>query len=337
LISEIWIVKIKIAQFTQLCYFCCSGYDFVLTFKFKDQLLKFPHAFSRQVCDWIGSVGMKWELVQNDEAIFQSVAISTDSKVRLILKLIDLENWQYSETSKPEFLQYSLEQSSFRARGIQCVVLWEDLWLFKRSMVISRLSALLGISHRIPGRLTAVRRIDKNTATVFLEANHLQGSVSSKIRYGLYLPARYYRVLNQEDKMSQSEPELLVAVATFSHPRIFRYDETSYRSYELIRFCNVLNTTVVGGMAKLLKAFQNDFNPGDIMTYADLEWSDGAGYRKLDFKPVSDKAPIWFWLDTETLVRRSKRAAIAVQAMELEVCNQGSRKFVKRFDVKESE
>eukprot|EP01034_Spumella_vulgaris_P038238 gene38238-47211_t len=33
------------------------------------------------------------------------------------------------------------------------------------------------------------------------------------------------------------------------------------------------------------------------MTYADLEWSDGASYRRLGFEAISDKDPVRFWLD----------------------------------------
>jgi len=231
-----------------------------------------------------------------------------------------------------EALSYKVVQSKIRLTGILSVVLWEDVWQARKEIVKSRLEALLGISQRIPGRLTVVRRIDKQTASGFLNKNHLQGSVSSKTQYGLYLPKKYYRVLNQEVFKSLPVEELLVAVATFSHPRIFRRDEESYRSYEMIRFANLVCSTVVGGVNKLISAFVSDFHPGDLMTYADLEWSEGTSYARLGFESISDTGPIGFWLDPVSLNRVSKKTSGSTVGNQVSVFNLGSRKFVRAFN-----
>lgn len=46
---------------------------------------------------------------------------------------------------------------------------------------------------------------------------------------------------------------------------------------------------VDGGMGKLLKAFIDDVEPDDVMSYADASWSDGDVYRKLGFSQEEDK------------------------------------------------
>ena len=63
-----------------------------------------------------------------------------------------------------------------RHSGISAIVLWEDSWVKKMEIVKSRILSILGYLHRIPGRLTKVRRIDKSTAISFLESNHLQAA-----------------------------------------------------------------------------------------------------------------------------------------------------------------
>jgi hypothetical protein len=59
-------------------------------------------------------------------------------------------------------------------------------------------------------------------------------------------------------------------------------------SYELYRFCNELNTSVIGGASKLLKHFINTYQPKEIISYADRRWSKGNLYEKLGFKFVSN-------------------------------------------------
>ena len=51
-------------------------------------------------------------------------------------------------------------------------------------------------------------------------------------------------------------------------------------------------------MGKLLKAFIEDVHPDDVMTYADLEWSEGKVYQRLGFVLEGVKAPVTFSVDT---------------------------------------
>ena len=53
--------------------------------------------------------------------------------------------------------------------------------------------------------------------------------------------------------------------------------------YELLRFCNKLNTNVVGGAGKLLKFFIDKYKPSKIISYCDRRWSNGNLYEKNRF------------------------------------------------------
>lgn len=132
--------------------------------------------------------------------------------------------------------------------------------------------------------------------------------------------------------------EWLVAVATFSHPRTFLRKERPHRSYELVRFCNLKNTTVVGGLDKLLKHFVREHQPDDLMTYVDLEWSTGYSYQKLGFVLQNDTQPLEFWVDSLSYQRyyphRLPQFVTEENAPTLgyiKVQNAGSRKFVREF------
>ncbi|WP_428661528.1 hypothetical protein [Runella sp.] len=192
-------------------------------------------------------------------------------------------------------------------KDIKVIHLWEDVWRTKKNVVTSRLRALLGQTYRIPARLTQVRRIDKPTLDWFLSINHLQGSTTAKYKYGLFLPQRYFRVLEKwqhKPELSLSASELLVAVASFSGGKNILRAEKTYRSFELIRFANVLDATVVGGLNKLLSAFIKEVQPDDIMTYADRDWSTGQSYERLGFERIGITPPQEFWVNPATFERK---------------------------------
>jgi hypothetical protein len=67
-------------------------------------------------------------------------------------------------------------------------------------------------------------------------------------------------------------------------------------SYELLRFCNKLNTNVIGGADKLLKHFIKTYKPIEIISYADKRWSKGDLYEKLGFKFIHDSKPNYWYL-----------------------------------------
>ncbi|NIJ54185.1 hypothetical protein [Dyadobacter arcticus] len=253
----------------------------------------------------------------------------------LVLILVRLDDWR-KHGSLAELSKCFEEVANQRNVGNKCALLWEDCWSNKQRIVQSRLMFLLGVSQRIPGRLTTARRIDLNIASRFLENNHLNGAITSKFKFGLFLPRRYFRVLQSGFEIDEEAEELLVAAATFSYPRIFQQEGKDYKSYELIRSASLLHTNVVGGLDKLMHAFINDRHPGDIMTYADLEWSGGESYSKLGFEVRGIKQPEPFLLDDETMTR-SSRSDGSTNTFPLTkpytlIYNMGSIKYVKVMD-----
>lgn len=254
----------------------------------------------------------------------------------VILHLIDAQTYASSPAVSPLFFQRLSDYCT--ANGWRLIHLWEDVWRQKPAVVLSRLSALAGLSERIPARLTRVRRIDRPTTERFLDANHLQVAVQSKYKYGLFLPNRYFRVLSPayQQQLPPDLPELLVAVATFAHPRQVKRLDTVYRSMEMVRFANLLNCTVVGGLDKLIKTVVINQQPDDLMTYADRDWSDGRSYEKLHFTRVELTEPQAFWLRPGEWIRYYPHrlpAGLTEADMAangyLTIYNSGSLKFIK--------
>jgi hypothetical protein len=285
------------------------------------------------------------EVEKDSNVFFTTVTASLGERSPFCLILVSLYDWRNSGASESEAQKILDAMLRERQKSVITVVLWEDYWLSRKPIVISRLTAMQGFGVKIPARLTQVRRTDNAQTNAFLDKNHLNGPTSSKFRYGLYLPSRYYRILPEDFQFDESAEELLVAVATFSNARIFTQQNAPFRSHELIRFASLLHTNVVGAFDKLLHAFIREKQPDDIMTYADREWSEGASYAKLGFERRDVSPPAKVFLDTTDLSRHTvkRHASMSSESADispveyLTVYNMGSIKFVRTIKHFENE
>ena len=76
-------------------------------------------------------------------------------------------------------------------------------------------------------------------------------------------------------------------------------EDRTIRSYEWIRYASLPVLRISGGMGKILKTFIEEVQPDDIMSYADLEWSEGTVYEQLGFTLEGKKDPVLFGIDSE--------------------------------------
>ena len=199
-------------------------------------------------------------------------------------------------------------QQLYLIEGIKLIHLWEDVWFNKSNQVLGRIASILGLNKRIHGRKTIVQKIDKSIAQPFLNQNHLQGFVSSRHKFGLF------------------EKDELVAVGTFSALRKMNYEE-NYKSAELIRFAVKSGYSVIGGLSKLITHFSALYNPDDIMTYADRDWSAGEVYQKLNFIQTDLLNPQFFSLD----INRNRIIIKENSLSSAAVFNTGSLKYILKF------
>jgi very-short-patch-repair endonuclease len=164
-----------------------------------------------------------------------------------------------------------------KAKGIRLIHIFEDEWLFKQEIVKSRLKNILGLTeNKIYARKCIIKEISSKESKEFLNNNHIQGNVNSKINIGLFY--------NNE----------LVSLMCFNKPRLgigVKYD-----GYELSRFCNKLDYIVIGGADKLLKYFIKNYQPKQIISYADRRWSQGKLYEKLCFDKIKVNKPNYSYI-----------------------------------------
>ena len=207
---------------------------------------------------------------------------------------------------------------SIRALEGYPIIIPEDRWKRQRPMMEARLLAHMEVFSQAYARNCEVRRIDKETAQRFLNNNHSYGYAACKYRYGLFLKRhtghiareieeeRFLGCARNDNRSDRGDiVGTLIAVATFSNARKWIKDGKEIRSYEWTRYASVPELRVSGGMGKLLKAFIKEVQPDDIMSYADLEWSEGKVYEALGFSEEQPKDPVSFEIDPETWERRA--------------------------------
>lgn len=186
----------------------------------------------------------------------------------------------HNERNQDEPAKYHLNKTNMCAEhGIQLYHIFEDEWIYKKEIVKSMIAVRVGtVSERVFARNCEIREVSKQEATEFLDRNHLQGNVGSFVRYGLFH--------NGE----------LVSIMTFGRLRKITGRSNEEGSYELLRFCNKMNMTVVGGASRLLKHFEKTVKPKMLLTYADRRWSNGNLYRTLGFNFLHDSTPNYFYV-----------------------------------------
>lgn len=229
----------------------------------------------QEIKDFITDLGFSY--LENTRKIIQPYELDIVVPTKNIAIEFNGLYW-HSDEHKPNNY-HLIKTNKCEHKGYQLIHIFEDEWLDKREIVKSRLSYLLGVvGEKIHARKCIIKNVDSSTTSKFLIDNHIQGYVRSKINLGLYCG------------------EELVSIMTFGSLRKNLGSVSIDGNFELLRFCNKLNTTVVGGANKLLQHFIKTFKPIEIISYADRRWSTGNVYEKLGFEFVHNSKPNYFYL-----------------------------------------
>jgi len=184
---------------------------------------------------------------------------------------------QHSDLHKDKY--YHINKSNdCLDKDIQLIHIWEDDWVYKTNIIKSIILNKIGNSDRIFARKCVIKEVDNKLVRSFLVDNHIQGFVGSKIKLGLFH--------NDE----------LVSLMTFGSLRKSLGYNSKENSYELLRFCNKLNSSVIGGASKLFKHFTKSYEVNQVISYSDTSRGVGNLYEKLGFKFSHNSDPNYYWV-----------------------------------------
>jgi group I intron endonuclease len=172
-----------------------------------------------------------------------------------------------------------IKPKNYLLNDVSDILIFEDEWCDKKEIVKSRILNLLGKSKKIWARKCSVRFVDDNNLVRdFLIGNHIQGYVGSVYKIGLFLDDR------------------LVSLMTFGNLRKNMGQSSKEGYFELLRFCNLIGYSVVGGASKMFNFFLNNVEVNNILSYADRRWSNGDLYEKLGFEKIKNTIPNYFYI-----------------------------------------
>ncbi len=175
--------------------------------------------------------------------------------------------WSFNESTNNEFNFLIFDHE--RKDSIKMKI-WKSMINAKKNNVT-----------KIYARKCEIKHISYGEAAIFMNNNHIQGEVSHSVAYGLF-----YK-------------EELVSVMSFGKSRYNKNYE-----YELLRYANKLNIAVIGGAGKLLNAFILEYSPKSIISYANLRFSEGKLYEKLNFTFLYKSTPNYFYIKDNIIYSR---------------------------------
>ncbi len=162
-----------------------------------------------------------------------------------------------------------------KENNIQLIQFWDLEIREKFPIVESIIKNKLGLnSNKVFARKTILKQVKYKDVKSFLDENHIQGSGALNTSVNLVL-------INDKE---------IVSCMTFSRSRYSRKHE-----WEMFRFCNKINTSVVGAATKLFTYFINTNSPKSIVTYSDRRLFDGKLYENLGFSISHSTAPQYWY------------------------------------------
>lgn len=263
----------------------------VLNYNLTDLVQRYISTMETEVQLFLSSIGRAKNIVMHDRTVLDGKEIDIyipEYQLGIECNPTPTHNSTLSDPwgGDPKPADYhKMKTDMCEKRGIRLIHIFGYEWIHKRLIIESILkSAIHVLPNRIYARDCVLREVSSKQSSEFLECNHRQGAAQSRYRYGLY----YYGEL--------------VALMTFSKVRhtIGSGKEDTTDCYELVRFCNKLNTTVVGGASRLFKHFIDEVRPNRVRSFSDRAHTTGKLYDVLGFKEHHRSSPGYMWVDAET-------------------------------------
>lgn len=222
------------------------------------------------------------EIEENNRSIISPYEID------ILLKGIAIEYngiYWHSEESGGKDSGYHIDKyNMIKDRKLYPIFIFEDEWLFKKDIVKSIIKNKLGIvNSKIYARKCSILELSNSEIKTFYEKNHIQGFVFSSINLAL---------------LYENE---IVSVLSFGKPRF-----TKQYDYEITRFANLLETSVVGGFSKLFKYFVRNYEFNNIITYSDKRFFSGDVYLKNGFDQLEDTPPSYYYFNKREMIRYNR-------------------------------
>jgi hypothetical protein len=194
--------------------------------------------------------------------------------------------WHSSKYLESDY--HSRKTELCKAKNIKLLHIFEDEWRDKQEIVKSMIKYRMGkADRRIYARNCEIREVSTKDRQRFFSLTHLDGDTRSRIAFGLYF---------------QEELVFCISLRKPVHKK--------WKDYiEIARMSSVLNTSIPGGLSKLLNRvirYTEDSGHKGILSYADERHGTGSGYTTSGFKVDSRTSNRFWWTDNKQRFDRFK-------------------------------
>ena len=166
-------------------------------------------------------------------------------------------------------------------QGIRLIHIFEDEWLYKKSIVKNYLLYTMGDNSQLEGYL--IKEISPKQSNEFLKENHIQGTCSSTIRLGCFVNG------------------ILVTVMTFK-----RRNGTKTK-WKITRFATN-NTIYLNAEKGFFDYFVEKYNPSEVTVLLNRRWfgKEDNPFVKLGFKLDEVLRPEYYHANNKMLLKGKK-------------------------------
>ena len=192
--------------------------------------------------------------------------------------------WHSEAGGKNKWYHYNKMRGCNR-KGIRLIQIFEDEYVGKKEIVLSKLAHILGVEPvgpRVMGRMSTVRKVSNTQAKEFLEENHIQGYTNCTVALGAFYQG------------------ILVGVMCFTRTG-------KEGVWILTRFATDIKYRCQGIGGKLFTHFVRAYNPIQVKSFADRRWTlnkDENLYTKLGFGLEEELAPDYHYIEAKNPNRR---------------------------------
>jgi len=284
-------------------------FGYISSNNFKDKSIKKNLEKIYTICNPIGSSSSIKEkmLLEYITSVYPGEIINTyRDKLEIDIYLPELKigfefNGLYWHSDKYKEKRYHLNKTNhFKDKGIRIIHIWEDDWDQKSLIIKSQIKNWIGLTtKRIYARKCIISEISTTQSVDFLNDNHIQGRDRSSKKIGLFIDTK------------------LVSVMTFN--KLEGRKSLQVGEWNLSRFCNLLDTQIVGGSSKLLSYFMKKYNPSRIISYADKDWSVGGLYYNIGFTNINESIPDYKYVvnGVRSHKQNFKKSKLGIEGMSI--------------------
>ena len=265
-------------------------YDILVAQNSQDMILHVYSSMENEMYEFLKSLDPSMIIIRNDRTQIKPLELDfylPEYRFAIECNPASTHNSTVEDAwagTKKSYRYHQIKSEAAEQAGIFLFHVFGYEWRFKKSIIQSMIrNALKRNSRSIGARSTCVVNLSSEDCNKFLDDNHRQGATAASIRLGLRL------------KTSKE----LVSVMTFNKMKrtMGAKSADTENTWELSRFCSLLDTNVTGGASKLFKHFLNSCQFDRIVSFSDVAHTTGDMYRLLGFHKVSVSAPGYVWSD----------------------------------------